>query len=159
VSGLQASFNQDNGTWRIEYLKTQGFIEAGENFGKWLGKVPSEIADNIKLDMPSVPETGGSDHMSWICRGAPGFRLQSHYPEYRQYTWHTNRDTFDKVVFDDLKNNATLTAMLAYLASEDPPRVSRVQRVMPPTGSGQPGSWPGCGTPRRSSTAPTRPTS
>jgi hypothetical protein len=82
--------------------------------------------------------------MSWICRGAPGFRLQSHYPEYRQYTWHTNRDTFDKVVFDDLRNNATLTAMLAYMASEDPQRVSNVKRDMP--------SWPTCGTPRRSTT-------
>jgi carboxypeptidase Q len=153
VSGLQASFNQDNGTWRIEYIKTQGFTEAGQNFGKWLAKVPSEITDNIKLDLTGLPETGGSDHMSWICRGAPGFRLQSHYPEYRQYTWHTNRDTFDKVVFDDLRNNATLTAMLAYEASEDPDRVSRTQRVMPPGANGQPGAWPGCGTPRRSSTA------
>ena len=32
------------------------------------------------------------------------------------------------MVFDDLKNNATLTAMLVYLASEDPVRVSRVRR-------------------------------
>jgi carboxypeptidase Q len=153
IEGLQVAFNQDNGTWRIEYIKTQGFTEAGQNFGKWLAKVPSEITDNIKLDLTGLPETGGSDHMSWICRGAPGFRLQSHYPEYRQYTWHTNRDTFDKVVFDDLRNNATLTAMLAYEASEDPDRVSRTQRVMPPGANGQPGAWPGCGTPRRSSTA------
>ena len=50
--------------------------------------------------------------------GAPSFRLQAAYDEYRQYTWHTNRDTYDKIVFDDLRNNATLAAMLAYLASE-----------------------------------------
>jgi carboxypeptidase Q len=152
VSGLQASFNQDNGTWRIDYIRMQGFSEAGESFGKWFGKIPNEIADNIRLDIPGVPESGGSDHMSWICRGAPGFRLQSHYPEYRQYTWHTNRDTFDKVVMDDLKNNATLAAMLAYLASEDPERVSRAQRTVPSGPQGQPGVWPRCGTPRRSST-------
>jgi hypothetical protein len=88
--------------------------------------------------------------MSFICHGAPGFRLQSHYPEYRQYTWHTNRDTYDKVVLDDLRNNATLAAMLAYLASEDPDRVPRDQRVLPPGPNGQPQAWPGCGTPRRS---------
>ncbi len=152
VSGLQASFNQDNGTWRIDYIRMQGFAEAGISFGKWMGKIPNEIADNIRLDIPGVPEAGGSDHMSWICRGAPGFRLQSHYPEYRQYTWHTNRDTFDKIVMDDLKNNATLTAMLAYLASEDPERVSRVQRTLPPNAQGQAAQWPRCGTPRRSST-------
>jgi carboxypeptidase Q len=152
VNGLQASFNQDNGTWRIEYIRMMGFVGAGENFGKWFSKLPNEIADNIRLDIPGVPETGGSDHMSWICRGAPGFRLQSHYPEYRQYTWHTNRDTFDKIVMDDLKNNATLAAMLAYLASEDPERVPRVQRELPATPQGQPAAWPRCGNVRRSST-------
>ena len=152
VSGLQAAFNQDNGTWRIEYIKMQGFAEAGTNFGRWMSKIPNEIADNIRLDIPGIPETGGSDHMSFICRGAPGFRLQSHYPDYRQYTWHTNRDTFDKIIFDDLKNNATLAAMLAYMASEDPVKVARTQRELPPTPTGQPGRWPGCGTPRRSTT-------
>jgi hypothetical protein len=151
VRGLQAAFNQDNGTWRIDYIRMQGFAEAGTSFGKWMSKVPNEIADNIRLDIPGVPERGGSDHMAWICRGAPGFRLQSHYPEYRQYTWHTNRDTFDKIVMDDLKNNATLAAMLAYMASEDPVRVSRVQRVLPPDEKGQPTTWPECAKPRRSS--------
>ena len=151
VAGLQAAFNQDNGTWRIEYIRMQGFAEAGESFGRWMSKIPNEIADNIRLDIPGVPERGGSDHMAWICRGAPGFRLQSHYPEYRQYTWHTNRDTFDKIVFDDLRNNATLTAMLAYLASEDPQKVSRAQRQLPPDAQGQPARWPECAAPRRSS--------
>ena len=46
---------------------------------------------------------------------------------YGSYTWHTNRDTYDKVVFDDLKHNATLAAMLAYLASEDPGFIDRDQ--------------------------------
>ena len=40
-----------------------------------------------------------SDHTSFLCRPAPAFRLQSSYSEYRQYTWHTNRDTFDKIIF------------------------------------------------------------
>jgi hypothetical protein len=151
VSGLQASFNQDNGTWRIDYIRMQGFAEAGTSFGKWMSKVPNEISENIRLDIPGVPERGGSDHMSWICRGAPGFRLQSHYPEYRQYTWHTDRDTFDKIVFDDLKNNATLAAMLAYMASEDPERVSRVRRELPPDAEGKPTPWPPCPQLRRSS--------
>lgn len=152
VNGLQASFNQDNGTWRIDYVRMQGFVDAGPHWARWMSKIPNEIADNIRLDVPGYPETGGSDHMSWICRGAPGFRLQSHYAEYRTYTWHTNRDTFDKIVMDDLKNNATLTAMLAYLASEDPEKMGRTQRVLPQGMPGVPGVWPRCGTPRRSST-------
>lgn len=146
VRGLQAAFNQDNGTWRIDYIRMQGFAEAGESFGRWFGKIPTEITQHIELAIPGVPERGGSDHMSFICRGVPGFRLQSNYPDYRQYTWHTDLDTFDKLVFDDLKNNATLAAMLAYLASEDPERVSNAQITLP---EGQ--NWPGCGRARRSS--------
>ena len=140
VNGLQAAFNQDNGTWRIDFIRMQGFAEAGGNFGKWFGKIPDEITRHIELDIPGIPERGGSDHMSFICRGVPGFRLQSHYPDYRQYTWHTDLDTFDKVVLDDLRNNATLAAMLAYQASEDPDRVPNTQITMP---EGQ--TWPGCG--------------
>ena len=86
--------------------------------------------------------------MSFLCAGAPSFRLQSNYPDYRQYTWHTNRDTYDKLIIDDLKNNATLAAMLAYQASEDPVRVPRDQRVLT-AGGGSPGSWPRCSSPPR----------
>lgn len=154
IQGLQAGFNQDNGTWRIEYIRMMGLTGAGQHFGRWFSKLPREIESLIDLDIPGEPERGGSDHMSFLCHGAPGFRLQSHYPDYRQYTWHTNRDTYDKIVFDDLRNNATLAAMLAYLASEDPERVPRAQRVLPPGPGGQPQSWPGCGTVRRSSQQP-----
>jgi hypothetical protein len=146
IKGLQVAMNQDNGTWRVEYIRMMGFTGAGEHFARWMSKVPPEIENLVDYDVPGVPERGGSDHMSFICRGAPGFRLQSHYPDYRQYTWHTNRDTYDKLIFDDLKNNATLAAMLAYQASEDPERVSRDQRVLPGNQT-----WPGCGQPKRSS--------
>ena len=151
VKGLQAAFNQDNGTWRIDFIRMQGFLGAGEHFARWFEIMPPEITGHIELDIPGVPEAGGSDHMSFICKPAPGFRLQSNYPDYRQYTWHTNRDTFDKIVFDDLRNNATLAAMLVYAASEDPERVDVTQRVLPVNErTGQPGTWPRCRPPRRS---------
>ena len=150
VDGLQAAFNQDNGTWRIDFIRMQGFLGAGEHFARWFESVPDEIKSHIELDIPGVPERGGSDHMSFICKPAPGFRLQSNYPDYRQYTWHTNRDTFDKIVFDDLRNNATLAAMLAYAASEDPERLEVGERVLPTDAQGRAGSWPQCRPPRRS---------
>jgi carboxypeptidase Q len=151
VEGLQTALNQDNGTWRIEYIRMMGLTGAGAFFGRWLSRIPGEIESAIDLDLPGVPETGGSDHMSFLCAGAPSFRLQSHYPDYRQYTWHTNRDTYDKIIFDDLRNNATLAAMLAYLASEDPERVPRERRVLPPGPDGRPGVWPACSRARRAS--------
>lgn len=163
VDGLQAAFNQDNGTWRVDYIRMQGFTGAGEHFGRWFSAIPRQITDHIILDVPGLPERGGSDHMSFICKPAPGFRLQSNYPDYRQYTWHTNLDSFDKIVFTDLRNNATLAAMLAYQASEDPERMPRDTRVLPSEppgpGAGDPrrymasssvGEWPQCRPPRRS---------
>ena len=67
----------------------------------------------------------GSDDFSFACYGLPAFGLGALNWDYGDYTWHTNRDTYDKIVFDDLKSNATLTAMLAYEASEDPSFITR----------------------------------
>jgi hypothetical protein len=112
--------------------------------------VPPEITRHLRLGTPGEQVNGGSDHASFVCHGAPAFRLQSDYDEYRQYTWHTNRDTFDKIVFDDLRNNATLVAMLAYAASEDPARTPRTRALLGPNPeTGQPREWPTCGKARR----------
>jgi hypothetical protein len=56
---------------------------------------------------------------------APIFGLGARSWDYNSVTWHTGHDTYDKVVFDDLKGNATMTAMLVYLASEDPKLINR----------------------------------
>ena len=67
-----------------------------------------------------------------------------------KYTWHTNIDTFDKLIFDDLRHNATLAAMTAYMASEDPDRVPRDTRLLPVNArTGQPATWPQCRPSRR----------
>jgi hypothetical protein len=137
IEGMQASFNQDNGTWRIDVVQPYGFMDGVGNLARWLAAVPLEITTHLELAVPGEMENTGSDHYSFLCRGAPGFRLQSPYDEYRQYTWHTTLDTYDKVVLPDLKNNATLAAMLAYMASEDPERVKR-------TASTREGQQPDC---------------
>jgi len=154
IQGLQVAFNQDNGTWRVEVLEGQGFLKASANLAKWVAQLPAEMTDSVKLQVPGPQANSGSDHTSFLCRPAPAFRLQSGYTEYRQYTWHTNRDTYDKIVFDDLKNNATMAAMLAYAASEDPERTSRELSTLPALPNGQPRQWPTCGKARRSFAQP-----
>jgi hypothetical protein len=149
IRGLQVAFNQDNGTWRFEIIDGQGFAEAGPHFERWMGVVPTEISSHITLDFPGPQNNTGSDHVSFLCAGAPSFRLQSPYDEYRQYTWHTQLDTYDKIVFDDLQENATVAAMLAYKASEDPEKVSRAQITLPPDQRGRERSWVTCRPPRR----------
>jgi carboxypeptidase Q len=120
VNKLQALFNQDNGTGRVVNISGQGFQHAGEFIKRWLDVVPGAIRDSIKTSFPGSPGGGGSDFASFVAVGAPGFSLSSLNWSYFNYTWHTNRDTYDKVIFDDLRNNAILTAIMVYAASEDP---------------------------------------
>ena len=131
VSHLQALFNQDNGTGRVVSMSGQGYLHAYEYLTRWLSKVPSNIRDSVKTTFPGAPGGGGSDFASFDAVGAPGFSLGALNWSYFNYTWHTNRDTYDKVVFDDLSNNAVLVAVLAYMASEDPNRVSTEKAVLP----------------------------
>ncbi|HXO84895.1 MAG TPA: M28 family peptidase [Gemmatimonadales bacterium] len=145
VSGLQALFNQDNGTGRIENMSASGFPDASASLARYLARVPADITRNIKFSFPGNPSGGGTDHASFVSCGAPGFGIGSGDWDYGRYTWHTNRDTYDKLSFDDVKLNAALAAMLVYLASEDTVRVSRDKRTVFATGQGgQPGSWPEC---------------
>ncbi|MGI8508938.1 MAG: M28 family peptidase [Gemmatimonadaceae bacterium] len=146
VNNLQALFNQDNGTGRIVNISMSGLVGAGAHFGDYFTKLPAEFLSDVRLSFPGQPGGGGSDFASFLCHGAPGFSLGSLDWEYFAYTWHTNRDTFDKIVFDDLKRNATMTAMLVYLASEDPVKMPREQRINIQAGrSATPAVWPTCG--------------
>lgn len=151
LDNIQVVFNQDNGTWAVERIEGQGLLHAGEHIGRWISLVPSDISDHITLEFPGAQNNRGSDHVAFLCHGVPAFRLQSPYDEYRQYTWHTNRDTYDKIVFDDLKENATLAAMLAYAAAADPQKVPRARAILPTDPrTGQPREWLRCGPARRS---------
>jgi hypothetical protein len=151
MEGLQVLLNQDNGTWRVEKIEGQGLLHAGQHIARWISLVPNEISEHIALEFPGAQENGGSDHAAFLCYGVPAFRLQSPYEEYRQYTHHTELDTYDKIVFDDLKENATLAAMLAYAASEDPQRVPRDRSVLPiDPRTGQPREWVECRPAQRS---------
>ncbi len=150
MEGLQVAFNQDNGTWRFDKIEGQGFLDADRFIPRWMSAVPKEFSSHIELEMPGGQNSNGSDHQSFICAGAPSFRFQSFYDEYRQYTWHTNRDTYDKIVFDDLKENATLAAMMAYMAADDPDTMQRDQAVLVNSRTGKQKSWPKCRAPRRS---------
>ncbi|MFI2741586.1 M20/M25/M40 family metallo-hydrolase [Zhouia sp. PK063] len=151
VKNIQAVFNQDNGTGRVVNISGQGFVNAYKYIGDWLSAVPNDISKNIETHFPGTPGRGGSDFASFLAAGAPAFSLSSLSWSYWNYTWHTNRDTYDKVVFDDVQSNAILTAILAYKASEDPETTSREQRVLPiNTRTGKQMEWPTPTSPNRS---------
>ncbi len=147
VREIQAGFNQDNGTGRIQGTSGVGLPNGGEHMQAWLAKLPKEFQDQIKYNGVGAPATGGTDNASFNCYGAPVFGLNALSWDYGTYTHHTNRDSFDKIVFDDLKGNATIVAMLAYLASEDPTFITR-ERVDIAAGGGRAGGGRGAPTGR-----------
>lgn len=143
VKNIQAVFNQDNGTGRVVNLSGQGFLNSYDYLTRWLSKAPADIREQVKTTFPGSPGRGGSDFASFVAAGAPAFSLSSTSWQYGIYTWHTNRDTYDKIVFDDLRSNAILAAIMAYEASEDPVTTSREKSVLPvDPKTGQPAKWP-----------------
>ena len=131
VENTQSVFNQDNGTGRVINISGQGFLNSYDYLSDWLSAVPQNVTKHIETDFPGSPGGGGTDHASFVAAGVPAFNLSALDWAYWNYTWHTNLDTYDKIVFDDLKNNVILTAILAYKASEDEDKASRERKVMP----------------------------
>ena len=143
VDNVQAVFNQDNGTGRVVNISGNGFLNAYDYIGDWLYEVPEDISKHIETEFPGTPGRGGSDYASFIAAGAPAFNLSSLSWDYWNYTWHTNRDTYDKIVFDDVRNNVILTAILAYMASEDEENTSREKINLPVSKrTGEQMTWP-----------------
>ncbi len=140
MKGLQALFNQDNGTGRVQSLSSSGLTDIGRHLKSWYSMLPSFYTDSLSANVVSwsfndIPtgNPGGTDGAVFACFGTPSFGMGAVGWNYSTYTWHTNRDTYDKVVFDDLKHNATLAAMMVYQASEDPEFIKRDR---------SPGAWP-----------------
>jgi hypothetical protein len=143
VDKVQAVFNQDNGTGRVTNIGAGGLLDVGEHLARWLSKTPEQVTRGLSLGFPGMPAGGGTDHASFAAAGAPGIGLGSNAWDYFSYTWHTNRDTYDKLVFDDLENNVVLTCSLVYQACEDPTFIARDRRMMPTDRrTGKPMAWP-----------------
>lgn len=150
VKNIQVVFNQDNGTGRTVDMAGQGFVNSYDYLGRWLSAAPSSIRNEIKTSFPGTPGRGGSDFAPFIAAGVPAFNMSSLSWDYGTYTWHTQRDTYDKIVFDDVLSNAILAAILVYKASEDPEKASREQIVFPPDpNTGKKATWPAPASPNR----------
>jgi carboxypeptidase Q len=120
VRKVQVVINQDHGTGRVIGLGGQGFAHAKDFFTRWMDLIPAKLKDSIKTNFPGTPSAGGSDDVPFLTAGAPAFSLGTIGWLYFNYTWHTNRDTYDKIVFDELRGTTTIAAILAYMAAEDP---------------------------------------
>ena len=63
---------------------------------------------------------GGSDHTSFNEAGLPGISVEQDPIQYNSYTWHTNIDTYERVLEQDAIASATSIAAAVYhLAMRD----------------------------------------
>ncbi len=58
--------------------------------------------------------TGGTDHLAFDAAGVPGFNYIQDPLEYGIRTHHSNADTYERFVMDDLKQAATVVAWTVY---------------------------------------------
>jgi hypothetical protein len=138
LANLQALFNQDNGTGNIEQVVTNGFVDAAPFLAKWMSRMPRDITAKTTIDLPGFAHDESTDSDAFTCRNAPGFQLNSADWDYTTFTWHTNRDTFDKISWAEVRRNAIFVAMMAYQAAEDPNTVPRTRRIAPTSGRNAP---------------------
>jgi len=57
---------------------------------------------------------GGTDSTSFNWAGLPGINLSQDPIEYQTHTWHTNLDTYERVLEGDLKQCAIVVASIVY---------------------------------------------
>jgi carboxypeptidase Q len=148
----QAVFNQDTGTGRVTRISISGLPDATQAWARWAARLPIELSYNLAVGPPTAGTAGRPPS---LCAGFPVFQFFSNGTANQSnaqqswdygYTHHTTIDTYDKIVFDEVARNAVLTAMVAYLAAEDPARtatsVPPEQQVDPVSGARQ--TWQPC---------------
>jgi hypothetical protein len=83
--------------------------------------------------------TGGTDHTSFNNIGLPGIGFNQDPIEYNSHTWHTNLDTYERVIEQDAKQSAiTIASVLYHLAMRDEmlPRFPAAEMPALPQGRG-----------------------
>lgn len=127
---VSAYYNLDNGSGKIRGVYLQGNKMAGPVFQKWLEPFYDMGAKTVTIN-----NTGGTDHLSFDAVGIPGFQFIQDELEYDTRTHHTNMDTYDHLVADDLKQAAVIVAAFVYNTAQMDEKIPR--KDLPKAGSNQ----------------------
>lgn len=113
-------FNMDNGTGKYRGVYLQGNEEVLPVFREWVKPFADKGASTLTLR-----NTTGTDHLSFDAIGLPAFQFIQDPIEYGTRTHHANMDLYDKAVEEDLKHNAVMTALFAWMAANRTERIPR----------------------------------
>jgi hypothetical protein len=98
-SKISAYYNLDNGTGKIRGVFLQNNEAVAPIFKSWLYPFADLGAYNL-----NTTNTGGTDHLSFDAVGIPGFQFIQDPIEYDTRTHHSNMDTYDHLILEDLKH-------------------------------------------------------
>ena len=136
---LDCYFNVDSGTGRLRGAGVFGPPEAAAVLRPALKEF--EDWGVFGANVTNSRATGGTDSTSFNAAGLPGVGLQQDPVEYQSFTWHTNLDTYERIVPEDVKHAATeVSAAVWHVANLDQmvPRFSKEAMPKPPAaGRGQ----------------------
>lgn len=119
-------FNIDNGTGRIRGVYLQGNEKVKEIFQQWLTPFHDLGAKTV-----TISNTGGTDHQAFDAVGLPGFQFIQDPIEYDTRTHHTNMDSYDHLIAEDLKQIATIVAAFVYNAAQRDEKLPRKELPKP----------------------------
>jgi hypothetical protein len=119
-SKVSAYYNLDNGTGKIRGVYLQSNPNVKDLFAAWL-----EPFHDLGAKTVTINNTGGTDHQAFDGIGIPGFQFIQDPIEYNTRTHHTNMDTYDHLIADDLKQAATIIASFVYHTSQRDERLPR----------------------------------
>ncbi len=133
-------FNIDSGTGRARGLSVFGPPEAASVLRQAVA--PFEDLGVMGASATKSRSLGGTDSASFNQAGLPGIGIAQDPIEYGSATWHTNLDTYERIIEDDAKKSAIVIAAAVYtlaMSDEKLPRFSKEQ--MPPLPA-RPGATP-----------------
>jgi hypothetical protein len=111
-------FNIDSGTGRARGASVFGPPEAATI----LREATKPFADNgfFGVNATQSRQRGGTDSTSFNEAGLPGIGIQQDPIEYNSHTWHTNLDTYERIILEDAQKSAMVIAAGVYhLAMRD----------------------------------------
>lgn len=124
--------NVDSGTGRVRGATVFGPSEAARILREIVA--PFEDLGIIGATATKSRRPGGTDSTSFNAAGLPGIGLLQDPIEYQSHTWHTNLDTYERIVEEDVKKSAAMIASAVYhLAMRDEllPRFARADMPEP----------------------------
>ncbi len=110
---LAAYFNVDNGGGKIRGVYLQGIAAERPIFDAWMEPFRAKGMNTL-----TIRNTGGTDHLSFIGVGLPGFQFIQDPLDYGNFTHHTNQDVYEHLQPDDMKFNAAVVASFVWQAAQ-----------------------------------------